>query len=128
MGASPATTNQTASVINAVLKNIIEGAGLDVIEATLIAEVPWLGWPVIKQIMELILNKAADLLYTQAANAATKIVIDVQVNVEQSKVLNAFQNLQMAIASGDQNAISKASSDLDDAYGSLIHSDGSAPA
>lgn len=123
----PTTVNKTASVVNEILKDIIEGSGVKAIEASVIADVPWLGLPFIKQIFEFILNKVATLIYQAAAEAATKIIIDVQVNMEESSVLSSFQNLQMAIASGDQNAIKIASDDLDKAYGSLIHSDGAAP-
>lgn len=64
--------------------------------------------------------------YAQAAAAATSIIVDMQVNEEESAATNAFQNLQMAIASGDKDVIKKASDDLDKAYASLIHYDGSA--
>lgn len=120
----PTTTNQTAAVVNGILKNLISGVGLDAVEAAAIVELPWLGWPIIKQIFELVLSKIAALIYEQAAYAATKIIIDVQVGIEESKVGPAFESLQMAIASGDQNAIALASKDLDKAYGDLIHFDG----
>ena len=122
--ADPATNNHAASVVNGILKKVIEGTSVDAIEALVIADVPWLGFPVIKQVFEFILNKVAALIYVRAANAATKIVVDIQVNGEESVVLSSFQNLQMAIASGDADAIKKASDNLDEAYGSLIHSDG----
>lgn len=126
--ADPVTNNQTASIVNDILKTVIEGGGVTATEAVIIADVPWLGLPIIKQIMELILNKVAAVFYTSAANAATKLIVDIQINQEKSTVLNAFQSLQMAVASGDKDAIAKASDDLDKAYGSIIHYDGSAPA
>jgi hypothetical protein len=128
MGSSPTTTNQAASVVNDVLKAIIEGAGVPEVEAAILLQAPWLGLPFIKQFFEWGLNWVASYFYVSAANAATKIVIDVQVNMEQSNVIQSFQNLQMAIASGDQKAIEQASLDLDKSYGALIHSDGAAPA
>lgn len=120
----PTTTNQTASVVNGILSNLINGAGITAAESAAIAEFPWLGLPIIKQIFELVLNKVASIIYDQAAYAATKVVIDVQVGLEESATGPAFQNLQMAIASGDQAAIAKASKDLDTAYSNLIHFDG----
>lgn len=125
---TPSTTNQAATVVNNILQNIIEGSGVSVVEAAILIDVPWLGLPIIKQVFEYFLNFVASYIYVDAANTATKIVIDIQVNAEESVVISNFQELQQAIASGDQNAISKASSDLDSAYGSIIHSDGSAPA
>lgn len=126
--ADPTTNNKAAGVINDILKNIVEGTSVDAIEAAVIIEVPWLGLPFIKQLFEFILSKVASYFYISAANAATKIVIDVQVNLEKSSVISSFQNLQMAVASGDKDAIDKASDDLDKVYGNLIHYDGSAPA
>lgn len=124
----PTTVNQTATVVNDVIKAIIEGAGVTEVEAIAVAEAPWLALPFVHWIFMLGLNWVAKYFYTSAANAATKIVIDVQVNIEKSKVLNSFQELQQAIASGDNDAIALASKDLSSAYGSLIHSDGAAPA
>ncbi len=126
MGNDPATLNEAASAVNQVLKTIIEGAGTTALEDALITESPWLGLPVIKQVFEFILDKVSNMIYQDAADAATKLIIDVQVNLEKSQVLGAFQNLQMAIASGDKNAIDQMSKDLDQVYARLIHSDGSA--
>lgn len=126
--ASPTTNNTTAGIVNQILKILIEGAGQASIEAALIAQYPFLAWPFVRQIMELILSYALGIIYTNAANAATAVIIDIQVNVEASAASAAFQNLQMAIASGDQSAITKASQDLDNAYSSLIHTNGSSPA
>lgn len=120
----PTDKNQLASVINGVLSNIINTAGVDAAETAAIAAYPWLGWPIVRQIFDGILKVVAGEIYKQAAYAATKIVIDVQVELEESKTSDAFKNLQMALASGDKNAIAKASSNLDVAYGNLIHMDG----
>ena len=123
---NPTTVNQAASAVNLALKQLIEGAGSQVVETTLIAQYPWLGLPVVKQIFEFALEKVSGLIYQQAANAATKVVIDFQVSGEKSNVYKTFQNLQTALLSKDEKAIAQASKDLDDAYARLIHSDGSA--
>jgi hypothetical protein len=120
----PTTTNRAAGIINGILKNLIDGVGVQAAETAAIAAYPFLAWPIVKQIFEGVLNLVANEIYKQAAMAATKVVIDVQVGVEESTALNAFQSLQMAIASGDEVAIKKASDDLDSAYGNLIHMDG----
>lgn len=122
--ADPTTTNKVAEAINKILKGLIEGAGEDAIIAAATAAQPWLGLPFVKQIFGLFVGYVAKFFYEQAAMAATKIVIDVQVEMEESKTFNAFQNLQMAIASGDPDAIKLASNNLDKAYGDLIHNDG----
>ncbi len=122
----PTLDNKAAGIVNQILKELIDGAGETMVETALLAQFPFLGLPFVKQIFEWVLNKVSTAVYTNAAEAATKIIIDIQVNGEESTVLNSFQNLQMAIASGDANAIEIASSDLSKSYASIIHYDGSA--
>lgn len=102
--------------------------GEGVVEAAIIADLPILGYPGFKQLLELILGWVEGYFLTQASDAATKIVIDIQVNAEESTVTQAFKGAQQAIQSGDANAITQASQNLDSAFGSIIHSDGSASA
>lgn len=122
----PTTKNKTASIVNQVLKGLIEGAGADALKAALIADNPWLGLPIVKQLFGFIVDKLAEAIYKQAAFVATKIIIDVQINIEEGAVNAAFDNLTMAVASGDPVAIDKASANLSKTYGDLIHYDGSA--
>lgn len=122
----PTTVNPVASVVNSVLKKAIEDVGETAAESALIADFPWLGLPVVKQIFEYGLGIVGKYFYEQAAFAATKIIIDVQTKLEASSAQSAFENLRMAVASGDANAIQLASDDLDKAYANLIHYDGSA--
>jgi hypothetical protein len=125
--AAPTTNNQLAGLVNSVLKDLIEGAGVAEVVAACVAAYPFLGWPVISWLFSQVVMFVADKIYAQAAMIATKIVIDIQVNLEESSVTNTFQSLQMAIASGDQSAITKASADLSASYASLIHADGWSP-
>lgn len=122
----PTTVNKTASIVNQILSGLIKGAGADAVKAALIVEQPWLGLPFIKQLFGYIVDKVAAVIYRQVALAATQIIIDVQINSEVGGVNAAFDNLRMAVASGDQAVIDKASNDLSNAYGNLIHYDGSA--
>jgi hypothetical protein len=123
----PTTTNAVAAEVNKILAELIEGAGETAAEATAIAAYPWLGWPFVKQIFEGVLSYVSGLVYRQAALVATQIIVDAQINLEESTTYGAFQNLQLAVASGDKNAITQATADLDKAYGALIHYDGSTP-
>lgn len=122
----PTTENKVASIVNQILAGLIEGTGEAAVEAALVAQNPWLALPFVKQIFEFVLNKVGAILYKEVALAATKIIIDAQINVEEGSVNTAFQDLQMAVAGGDTDAIAKASSDLSAAYAALIHYDGSA--
>lgn len=124
MGAVPTTSNTLAGIVNGAIKAGLDG-GTTTIEAVIIADVPWLGLPVVKQILEYFLGFVEKYFYTGAANAATKLVIDMQVDSEISATNAAFANVQAALASGDTSAIQKASTDLDAAFASIIHYDGS---
>ncbi len=120
--------NKTASIVNQILKGLIEGSGEDLIIALAIGEQPWLGLPFIKQIFTYIVGIVGKYIYIQAAHVATAIVIDIQTAGEASATNDAYQNLQVAILSGDETAINKASGDLDEAYANLVNFDGSSPA
>ncbi len=122
---APTTTNTLAGMVNSAISEAMS-LGTDAVEAAIIADVPVLGYPGLKQILEWGLSLVEGYFYSQAANAATKLVIDLQVGSEISTVNLAFTNAQQAVASGDPQAIQKASSDLDTAFGNLVHSDGSA--
>ena len=121
----PATVNETATLVNKAIKAAMDG-GSSAVLALIVTDVPWLGLPVIRQILAYVLSYFEGYLFTAAANAATSIVIDLQVEHEASKTKDAFQGVVDAVKSGDQQAIEKSSSALDDAFSSLIHSDGSA--
>lgn len=122
----PTTTNKVAAAINQILKSLIEGAGEDSIITAAVAAQPWLGLPFVRQLFGFAVGWVGQYFYQQAAFAATKVIIDLQINLEESSTYSSFQNLQMAVASGDQNAITKASDDLNRSYAALIHYDGSA--
>lgn len=127
--ADPTTVNQVAAKIADILEIIIEGRGEDVAIALILADtatvvaIPVVGviWTAL---VTLLVGKFGTYFYRQAALAATDIIIDFQTDGEVSNANNGFENLQMAIASGDQSAIDQASADMDKYYAALIHSDG----
>lgn len=95
------------------------------VQAAIVADVPFLGLPVISQIFGWLLGLVEGYFYTEAANAVTKLIIDLQTDSEVTATQTAYTAAQAAIASGDANAIQAASTNLDSAFASLIHSDGS---
>lgn len=125
----PTTVNKTASIVAGILEQLASGAE-DVVIAMILADTAEVvAIPVIGQlwtaIVKLAVNRLGQYFYVNTANIATKIIIDIQVSGEASSANEAFQNLQMAVASGDKNAIKTASDDMDKAYGDLVHDDGS---
>jgi hypothetical protein len=125
----PATVNETASIVGKLLQTIFE-KGDDAVVALILADtanvvaIPVVG-AIWKELVRAVVSKIGTYFYKQTAMGATKVIIDMQVNGEVSVVKSRFDNLQMAVASGDPKAVELASSQLDEAYGSLIHSDGS---
>lgn len=121
----PTTVNKLATVVNDAIKVAMDG-GEVAAEAAMVADLPWLGLPVIRTILSWFLGIVEGYFYSNAAKTATKIVIDLQVSSEVSKTNSYFQKAQDAVKSGDKNAIDVASKNLDAAFAALIHYDGSA--
>lgn len=126
MATTPVTVNPVATIVNQAISAAMSGGELAV-QAAITAEVPFLGLPIISTIFGWFLGRVESYFYVDAANAATKLIIDIQVNAEESAATKAFNDVQTAIAGGDQNAINTASAALDSAYGDIIGYDGAAP-
>jgi hypothetical protein len=124
MGTTPTATNTAAGNINTLI-NGIEGIVVPIIQGAIIAAVPTLGLPVIKQIV--------DAIEQDIANEATKIVelyadfvvMDSQVDSEETSVSTALAAVIAAEKTGDQNAIQQAIQLYQTSLSSLDHSDGS---
>ena len=123
----PTTTNQTANNLNtAILK--VSGTLCTMVETAIIADVPFLGAPVVKQLWETLFNFIASYFIKYSENGVTFAVIDVQTDQEQSNMSDALKNLLAAEKSGDQNAIQNAIAAYAVAQSALVHDDGSATA
>ncbi len=109
------------TALDAVVKYAIE----PMMEAYIISQVPALGLPVLKQMMEALLDalvqREAQILKTFLAFT----IIDGQVNSENKAVKDQLVAWNAAHATGDPHAIQQASDDLAAAFGRLIHYDGS---
>jgi hypothetical protein len=125
MATTPVTVNPISTIVNSAISAALQG-GEVAIQAAITAEVPFLGLPIISTVFGWALSYVEGYFYTYTADAVTKLVIDIQVNSEESVASQTFSYLQTAIASGDPNAISAASTALDSAYAGLINYDGSA--
>lgn len=129
---APKTENRVATIINKALSALINDAGEAEVEALIIAAapaffaIPIIGW-ISRQFVHLIVSKFAWAFYEVAAKLATRIVVNIQANMENSDVKDKGSKLEDAIKSGDENAIAKADQDLEDSWGNLIHMDGAAP-
>lgn len=93
-------------------------------EAYLTAQFPFLANPVLQDILDYIVKDIGDALQTVIINGSTSLVINIESESEENNIVAAATALQLAQASGDQNAIAKAVSDAKKAYGSVFHWDG----
>lgn len=124
---NPTTVNEPAVVVGKVL-SVLKNGGVALVEALIIADVPWLGWPGIKQIWEFIFSWIAGYFVKAAQNGATFVIIDIQVGAEVGKLAEALKAVIIAQKSGDPVAIKKAMKDYADAQSALVHDNGSSPA
>lgn len=93
-----------------------------------IAAQPWLGYPGVKQIWEALFSFVADKFTQAAQTEGTFIVIDLQVDGEQTNVSKELAALVAAEKLGDMAALKVAIQNYANANSALVHSDGSAPA
>jgi hypothetical protein len=126
MGTVPQDTDVVAEVLNRFLKAIATG-GATAAEIYVKSLAPGvLTLPIISQLLDFGISEITNVLYGFLANSITAIVIDIQTSGEKSGVVNASTALTLAQASGDINAIQTATNNLVQAWGNLIHWDGSA--
>ena len=121
---NPSTTNSTATVVDGVIGSV-GGTIVTVVEGMIIADVPALGFPVLKQIWEALFNWIASYFILAAKEGATFFVIDVQVDQEESSMTDALKALIAAEKTGDKDAIQKAIAAYAKAHSALVHDDGS---
>lgn len=125
MASTPTSDNKTADIINTVLTDV-EQSAVKVGEATLFAEIPALNVPVVKQIVDFLINFFAKYIYHGTKIIASDATIDTQTGIEEIAYANALAEYKKAIASGDKNAIKDSLAKLKEAALNLGHSDGSA--
>jgi hypothetical protein len=126
MGSVPTDTDPVATAFNTFLNILITG-GDAAAEAFLTGLDPGLlGAPIISAILDFGVAEFGKYLYNFLATMGTNLIIDIQTNGEESKVVSAGTALQLAEGSNNVQAIQQATQAMVAAWGSLIHYDGSA--
>ncbi len=120
----PTTINKTANAVDSAIQSAETGI-IGVVETMIIADVPALGFPIIKQLWEALFNWIAGYFTKAAMDGATFLVIDHQVDKEQSALSKALAALTAAQKTGNADEIKKAIQAYADCHSSLVHSDGS---
>lgn len=125
MGDTPTTVNQPAKTADQIISAVVFDAGVPIAEAAIIAAVPWLGLPIIKNILELLLKTVAGYFYRATSTYSTLQIIAFETNSEKGAYAAAEKNLRLAHVSGDPVALQKATDDFKKTFRSLVHYDGS---
>jgi hypothetical protein len=120
----PTTVNSGLALSDSMVTTVMDAA-IAAVEAEIIAAVPELGLPVIKQVLELALHVVEGLTEEQLLRVATFLIVDAQTGLEQSNLVKAAGVLAAATATGNADAINQANQDFEKALAALIHFDGS---
>ena len=124
MASEPTTTDSTASIVSQTVTDIF-GAAVTAAETAIIADQPWLGLPVIKQLWEALFSYIVGKISGALGTGAGFLVIDLQSYTEVTNAASAIQALHAAQTSGDSNAITQARAQADAAAAALLHYNGS---
>jgi hypothetical protein len=122
---TPSTTNTAAKDADTAIK-VVDGGIVSVVEGLILADVPGLAIPVVKQIWEALFTWIAGYFTRAAETGATFIIIDYQTHGEVSNVSKALAAVIAAEKTGDAAAINAAIQNYANAQTNLIHDDGSA--
>lgn len=120
----PTTVNSGLALSDSMVTTVMDAA-IAAVEAEIIAAVPELGLPVIKQVLELALHVVEGLTEEQLLRVATFLIVDAQTSLENSNLVKAAGVLAAATATGNADAINQANQDFEKALAALIHFDGS---
>lgn len=121
----PVTDNKTASAVNSGI-DFAGGTIVSAVEGLIIADVPALSLPIIKQLWEALFGWVAGYFIKAAKTGATFAIIDSQINGEVTTLSKALAAIAAAQKTGDEDALKKAIQDYANAHSALAHSDGSA--
>jgi hypothetical protein len=123
---APTTKNSTATEaqnIIATVNGIIESAA----QAAIIAYIPALGLPVVKQITEAIENAVANEITKLEQTGVLFLVVDIQVASEEGDLSDQIAAVKAAEGTGNALLIQTAIAHFAASQSSLVHDDGSAP-
>jgi hypothetical protein len=121
---TPTTTNSTLTTVNTIIKGI-ENVCLPLIENAIIAAVPTLGVPVVKQVSEEIETIIANYLDKWAQEQADFTVIDLQTDAEQNSISKDISNIEADEKSSNQTQLAKDEAQYAQDQSSLSNDNGS---
>ena len=118
------TLANTIVQIIAGLTNNVEAPAID---AAAEGAEPFLAWPVVKQVFEAVVSDLTGQMAIVEEQGILKVVFELQADSRLATLASTALALNKAQQSGDANAISQATQDAANAWGSIIHNPGIAP-
>jgi hypothetical protein len=125
MATTPSTKNGAIEAVDSIIQAAIFDVALTALKTYLYVQMPWLSYPIIKQVFGAFLNWIAGYIYAYLTQVANFTVIDLQTDQEKSAYAGAVTQLKAAQISGDPHALQKAKDQFKSTLGNLIHFDGS---
>lgn len=81
-----------------VVHAIIFDVALNTVIDKILVAVPWLGWPVIKQVFLFVLHKLVSLLYAEIEQGVALALIDQRVTAEKDAYIKAVEALKKELS------------------------------
>jgi hypothetical protein len=120
----PEKINRPAQTAADIINFAIFDVAVTVAEAAAIAEVPFLGLPIIRTLFHMVLTKIAGYIYQPLAMNAIFTVISIQTDSQKSAYAAAEGKLRAANLTGDPMKIKEATDGFKEAFRSLVKFDG----
>ncbi len=98
----PAPKNDLVTAINSVIDILIKGLGADAAYAAVVAQVPWLGLPVISYFVKLVINHLAGAIDTNLKINIDIIVIRYQNQSLKEQYDKALESLKTKLEVSDE--------------------------
>ena len=114
--------SKATDISDAIIKAAIFDIGLKAVETAAIADSPWLGLPVFRQIFELLLNTIGNKIYDVLSNSLDFEIIKIQTEQERAAYDSAVSALQTTVQKpgATQDEIDKAKAELRARLAALI--------
>lgn len=118
-------TNQPVATVAQIIHISVIDVALTAAKAALHAAVPWTNWPVVKQVIDFVLDRVIGKFCVILQEAGVFLAIMIQVESQRRAYAEAEAKLRLAHATHDPVAISAATQEFKNALRALIHYDGS---
>lgn len=107
-------------MLDKVVKNLVLEVAVKAAIKRLFIAIPWLGIPVVSQIVSYFAMKLAEFLYDEMALAISFAIIDIKVDLQADAYKAASQELKNAVDSQDEVKINEAKQKFKNSLRDLI--------